>query len=78
MISASEARRRSQQNFENKNKVILDEIERNIQKAIVAGKFTITSDGNVSQEVQAALRTLGYRVDVGSQYNQSYYTISWK
>lgn len=78
MLSAVEARRQSRKNFEEKNKVILDEIERNIQKAIIAGKFDMTSDGDLSQEVQTALRGLGYRVDVGCQYNQSYYTISWK
>lgn len=39
MIPASEARRRSRVNFGEKNNVMLDEIERNIQKAIIAGKF---------------------------------------
>ena len=78
MLSAVEARRQSRQNFEEKNKVILDEIERNIQKAIIAGKFAVTSDGSPSQEVIDALRGLGYKVNVGSQYNQFYYTISWQ
>ena len=78
MISAVEARRQSLQNFEEKNKVILNEIERGIQKAIIAGKFEVTSDGDISPEVQDSLRGLGFRVNVGCQYNQSYYTISWK
>ena len=78
MLSAVEAKRQSRKNFEEKNKVMLDEIERNIQKAIIVGKFETTSDGDLPQEIQTALRGLGYRVDVGYQYNQSYYTISWK
>ena len=76
MLSAVEARRQSRQNVEEKNKVMLDEIERNIQKAIIAGKFGVTSDGSPSPEVQDALRWLGYKVNVGSLYNQFYYTIS--
>lgn len=78
MLSAVEARKQSRQNIEEKNKVMLNEIERNIQKAIIAGKFAVTSDGSPSPEVQDMLRTLGYKVNVGSQYNQFYYTISWK
>ena len=78
MLSAVEARRQSLQNFEEKRKEMFDEIERNIRKAIATGKFEITSDGNIPQEVQIDLRELGYRVDVGCQYNQSYYTISWQ
>lgn len=78
MIPASEARRRSRVNFGEKNNVMLDEIERNIQKAIIAGKFGVTSDGSPSPEVLDALRGLGYKVNVGSLYNQFYYTISWQ
>lgn len=78
MLSAVEARRQSRQNIEEKNKVMLDEIERNIQKAIIAGKFGVTSNGSPPPEVQDALRGLGYKVNVESLYNQSYYTISWE
>lgn len=80
MISALEARKQSRQNIEEKNKVMLDEIERNIQKAIIAGKFALVSEGDLSPEIQTILRTLGYKykVDMEGQYQQSYYTISWK
>ena len=78
MLSAVEARKQSLQNFEEKRKEMFYEIERNIRKAIATGKFKITSDGDIPQEVQIDLRELGYRVDVGCQYNQSYYTISWQ
>lgn len=80
MIPASEARRRSRINFGEKNNVILDEIERNIRKNIEAGKLEMVSEGDLSPEIQAILRTLGYKykVDVEGQYQQSYYTISWK
>ena len=80
MISALEARKQSRQNIEEKNKVMLDEIERNIQKAIIDGKFALVSEGDLSPEIQTILRTLGYKykVDMEGQYQQSYYTISWK
>lgn len=40
----------------------------------------MASEGDLSPEIQAILRTLGYKykVDVEGQYQQSYYTISWK
>lgn len=60
------------------NTEILQVIESQIHEAIKNGKFFITNYGVLPTHEKEQLENLGYKVDCGSQYNESYYTISWK
>lgn len=79
MISAREAREETYKKIENnmENELIL--VEKKIKEAMNNGDKTYSTcyDGVLSQETIARLRVLGYKVEYGSQYNESYYMISW-
>lgn len=49
-----------------------------INNAIAEGKDSISNDGYLQHETRLRLEELGYKVQPGSQYNESYYSISWK
>lgn len=56
----------------------LAELSKLIRDAIADGKFSISEDGCLKPETRKKLEELGYKVDTGTQYNESYYSISWK
>ena len=56
----------------------LAELSKLIRDAITDGKFSISEDGCLKPEIRKKLDELGYKVDTGSQYNESYYSISWR
>lgn len=56
----------------------LAELSKLIRDAIADGKFSISKDGCLKPETRKKLEELGYKVDTGTQYNESYYSISWK
>lgn len=56
----------------------LAELSKQIKAAILDGKFLISSNGSLKPEARKKLEEIGYKVEIGSQYNESYYTISWK
>ena len=49
-----------------------------IRDAIADGKFSISEDGSLKPETRKKLEELGYKVETGTQYNEPYYSISWK
>lgn len=53
-------------------------IERRINNAIRNGEYSINQNGKLSAYAQSKLKQLGYEVKIGTQYNESYYTINWK
>ncbi len=79
MISAREAREETYKKIESnmENELIL--VEKKIKEAMNNGDktYSICYDGTLQQETIARLRVLGYKVEYGSQYNESYYMISW-
>lgn len=79
MISTREAREETYKKIESnmENELIL--VEKKIKEAMNNGDKTYSTyyDGVLSQETIARLRVLGYKVEYGSQYNESYYMISW-
>ncbi len=77
MISASEARKKTENNINNGTTRELSEIMRQIEKAITNGKFSISNDGYLQSETEQKLEELGYKIKTGSQYNESYYSVSW-
>lgn len=56
----------------------LAELSKLIRDAIADGKFSISEDGCLKPETRKKLEELGYKVETGSQYNESYYSISWR
>ena len=56
----------------------LTELSKLIRDAIADGKFSISEDGCLKPETRKKLEELGYKVETGNQYNESYYSISWR
>lgn len=56
----------------------LEDIGREIRESIEKGKFYIYGEGYLKSEVRKKLNELGYEIQTGSQYNESYYTVSWE
>lgn len=75
---ASEANKLTKEHIEKCLTKELKEITEKIIKAIADGKFSISGDGYLKSETKQRLEELGYKVKYGSQYNESYWSISWK
>lgn len=56
----------------------LEDIGEEIRKTIKEGKFFISDIGYLESETRKKLNELGYKVETGSKYNESYYIISWE
>lgn len=76
--SASEANKITYETIDNRNAQQLSKLSKLINDAIANGKFSISEDGSLDAEIKQKLEKLGYKVQTGSQYNESYYSISWK
>lgn len=76
--SASEANKMTNNAIDSCTTQQLAELSKLIRDAIEDGRFLISEDGSLDPKVRKKLEELGYKVETGSQYNESYYTISWK
>lgn len=56
----------------------LEELAKQIKAAIADGKFSVNLDGSLDPEIRKKLEELGYKVEIGNQYNEWYCIISWK
>lgn len=77
MINAKEAREQTNLKVTNKDETELLKIENEIKDAINRGVCSIHNNGHLSKTIKDELEKLGYKVYQGSQYNESYYSISW-
>lgn len=77
MLPASEAKKKTHNNINDCVTKELDKLNKQIDEAIAKGKFSITNDGTLQPATRERLESFGYKVKVGSQYNESYYSISW-
>lgn len=77
MISANEAREKTEAVRNNGVERELEKIEHEIEEAIRNGDNNIGLDGTISHPAANYMRQLGYEVHTGSQYNESYFTIKW-
>lgn len=68
MISANEAREKTEAVRNNSVKRELERIEHEIKEAISKGDNNITLDGTISNLTENYLRQLGYEVYTDSQY----------
>ena len=76
--SASEANKMTNHVIDSCTTQQLAELSKLIRDAIADGKFSISEDGCLKPEIRKKLKELGYKVETGSQYNESYYSISWR
>ena len=77
MLSASEAKTQTQNNVNYDAAQKLKALDEQISNAIAKGGFSIRNDGILQSEIRKKLESLGYKIETGSQYNESYYRISW-
>lgn len=78
MITAKEANKQTKKNIENFQTEELRRINEMIEKSIADGCFYFTCAGCLSKNSIDILESLGYKITGGIQYNDAYYTISWK
>lgn len=76
--SASEANKMTNNTIDSHATQQLVELSKLIRDAIADGKFSISKDGCLKPETRKKLEELGYKVETGTQYNESYYSISWR
>ena len=78
LLSASEANKMTNHVIDSCTTQQLADLSKLIRDAIADGKFSISEDGCLKHETRKKLEELGYKVETGNQYNESYYSISWK
>ena len=77
MITAQEAAKQTEEALRSMVTVELQKIERDIMRLISEGKRCYSFDGTISSNAKEELKKLGYEVNTGSQYNESYVSIKW-
>ena len=78
ILSASEANKMTNNAIDSCTTQQLAELSKLIRDAIADGKFSISEDGSLKPETRKKLEELDYKVETGTQYNEPYYSISWK
>lgn len=78
MITAKEANKQTKENIKNFQTEELRRVKEIIEECIQNGDYYYTANGYLSQNTKEMLKSLGYKVTTDTQYNESYYTISWK
>ena len=76
--SASEANKMTNHVIDSCITQQLAELSKLIRDAVADGKFSISEDGCLKPEIRKKLEELGYKIETGNQYNESYYSISWR
>lgn len=78
MLSAKQANAKTKEVIDKYRTEELSKIEKQIMSAISKGEFFINNEGYLSEVAKQRLKADGYKVKQGSQYNESYYVISWE
>lgn len=76
--SASEANKMTNNAIDSCTIQQLAELSKLIRDAVADGKFSISKGGCLKPEIRKKLEELGYKIETGNQYNESYYSISWR
>lgn len=77
MISAREAREKTNEIKQKGIAYEISKIEPEIEKAILAGRDSVSIGGSLSEPTMDWLRSLGYEAHNFAQCNASYFTIKW-
>ena len=56
----------------------LSRMETLISEAVKEGRFSVYGEGHMQEATKQELERLGYKVEMGSQYNDSYFSVSWE
>ena len=78
VLLAHETNKMTNENIERDCTRQLMEVSTEIRNASTDGKFSISKDGCLKPETRKKLEELGYKVETGTQYNEPYYSISWR
>lgn len=78
MISADKAKRMAKQITENCVSEELSRVETLISEAVKEGRFSVCGEGCMQKATKHELERLGYKVEMGSQCNDSYFSVSWE
>lgn len=78
MITSAEANKQTKENIENFATEELKRVKEMIEESIASGNFYFTANGYLSETAKSRLRSLGYKITTATQYNECYYTVSWK
>lgn len=78
LLSAAEAKAMTEQSIDNLTSQKMVEINSEIRTAIDKGEFSISGDGTLTTTIIEKLRNMGYKVKNDSQYNESFWSISWR
>ena len=77
MITAKEARRKTEDKILHLASIEMDKIKQLIENAIEDCQCSVSQNGELSQGCRNQLESLGYKVETGNQYNQPWYCIRW-
>ena len=75
--TAKQAKEMVNSRVDNKANEELEHVTKLILSAINNNKTYVTGNGTLMQMTIEKLRKLGYKVDNGSQYNESFYSVKW-
>lgn len=78
VMTAEEARARTGASISEASNTQLQTVMEKINEAIDEGEYRCSVAGTISNRVEEILTKKGYKVTRGSQYNESYVSISWK
>lgn len=77
LMTAKEAREKIDKGEDEKSFAIWCNVAKEINQAIENGENNYCKEGSLPESVIRKLQNLGYRVEEGSQYNQSYFMVKW-
>ena len=77
MITANEARKIAEDAIRNHAAQELSSIDKKIMESCKNGKTRCSFSGSISSVTRKELERCGYKVETGSQYNESYVIITW-
>ena len=77
MLSAEEARAKAETAVARHIEYELSFFADKIEEACNEGEMSVSYDGTISRQAKQESEKLGYKVEIGSQYNQSYVVIKW-
>lgn len=75
---ADDARKSVEQGEYDKAVKQADEVATAINTAIALGKKSIGGSGRLEASVRTKLQEMGYQYSTGTQYNESYWSVSWE
>lgn len=76
-LTANEATEKTAEAIEKCSTAELRDIMQKIYGEVNKGQYTVSYSGIISETAKRRLEELGYEVERGSQYNESYVVIKW-